>query len=106
MATKTKSEKLTAIDVKMIDSRVLIRPNDRETVSPGGIVIPDQAADAPNQGVVVAKGPGRWGAHGERLAMQVEVGDTVLFSPYADSVKLGNETFLIVEESSLYAVIK
>ena len=89
----------------------MVRPlTDEEagTVSASGIIIPDTAKkDKPEQGVVVAVGQGKWNDDGDkRLAMDVKVGDRVVFSKYGyDEVKMGDKEYFIVSESNILAVL-
>lgn len=89
--------------------RVVVRPlgeEERGETSPSGIIIPDSAKEKPEEGTVIAVGPGRF-EHGARVPMQVKVGDRVMFSKYGyDEVKYKGDEYYIVSESSLLAIIK
>ena len=79
------------------------------TTSPSGIIIPDSAKkEKPEQGIVIAVGPGKWDEDGEkRLPLDVKVGDRVIFSKYGyDEVKIDNAEYFIVGESSILGVFK
>jgi len=94
--------------LRPLDDKVLIRVKDADEITKGGIIIPDGAKETPAEGEVVAIGIGRLLEDGTRVQMSVKVGDTVIYSKYAGSdVKdpEGNE-FIIVEESSIHAIVE
>jgi chaperonin GroES len=98
----------TAVDVKLrpLGDRVLIRPLGREETTKSGIVLPDTAKEKPQRGIVVAVGAGRVDDDGDRIAVDVEVGDEVLFAKYAGTeFKLDEDEFLILAEKDILAVI-
>jgi chaperonin GroES len=104
-----KAEKAKALNIKPLGDRVLIKPEDVEvTKSPGGIIIPDTAQkEKPEQGVVVAVGPGKRGDDNELVPVSVKVGDTVMFWKYGyDEVKVGDTEYYMVSESNILAIIK
>jgi chaperonin GroES len=81
---------------------VLIKPTPKEDVSKGGIILPDTAKEKPQEGQIVAVGPGRLTEDGKRIAMEVKVGEKVLFAKYAGTeIKLDGEEYLIVRESDV-----
>jgi chaperonin GroES len=96
--------------IKPLGDRVIVRPlTDVEagTTSPSGIIIPDSAKkEKPEQGIVIAVGPGKWDEDGEkRLALDVKVGDRVIFSKYGyDEVKIDGKDYFIVGESSILGI--
>lgn len=91
--------------IKPLEDRVAIRRLAAETVSPGGIVIPDAAQEKPQEGVVIAVGPGRH-EHGVRVPVDVEVGDRVVFSRYgATEVKLEGEELLVLGSKDVIAIL-
>ena len=96
--------------IKPLGDRVIVRPlTDEElgTVSASGIIIPDTAKkEKPEQGIVIAVGPGKWDEDGEkRIPMEVKEGDRVVFSKYGfDEVKFDNKEYFIVAESSVLGV--
>ncbi len=106
MATKgTKTAKAAKVTkMQPLGDRVLIRPLTEEEVSKGGIILPDTAKEKPQRGEVVAVGPGRLDENGKRVAMEVKVGDKVIYSKYAGSeIKEGEEELLILRESDILA---
>jgi chaperonin GroES len=99
MASKAKVSKL-----EPLGDRVVIRPSKREEVSKGGIVIPDTAKEKPQEGEVVAVGPGKMTDDGKRIAMDVKVGDIVVYARYAGTdLKIDEEELVVVRESDILA---
>jgi len=81
---------------------VLIKPTPKEEVSKGGIILPDTAKEKSQEGEVVAVGPGRLTDDGKRIAMEIKVGEKVLYAKYAGTeIKLDGEEYLIVRESDI-----
>lgn len=99
MANKGKTGKLDPLG-----DRVVIKPSKREEVSKGGIVLPDTAKEKPQEGEVVAVGPGRMNDEGQRIAMDVKVGDIVIYAKYAGTeLKVDDEELIVVRESDILA---
>ena len=87
--------------------RVVVRPATREETTASGIVLPDTAKEKPQRGEIIAVGKGRRDEDGERIALDVQVGDTVLFAKYAGTeFKLDGEDLLIIAEKDILAVIE
>jgi len=85
---------------------VLLKPMEKEEVTASGLVLPDTAKEKPQEGEVIAVGPGRLGEDGSRVAMEVAKGDVVLYRKYSGTeVKEGDEEYLIVRESDIVAKI-
>ena len=101
MATKTKTR------ITPLEDRVVIRPLEGEEVTASGLVIPDTAKEKPQEGEVIAVGPGRWDEDGEkRIPMDVAEGDRVLYSKYAGTeVKLDGDEVLVVSSRDILAKI-
>lgn len=92
--------------LKPLADRVVIRPLEREEKTSSGIFLPDNAKEKPQEGEVVAVGPGRF-EDGVRVALDVKVGDKVIFSKYAGTeVKVQEDEMLILRESDILAVIE
>jgi len=92
--------------VKPLADRVLIRPVEEEEQKKGGIIIPDTAKEKPQQGEVVAVGPGRISDTGERVKLDVKVNDRVLYGKYAGTeVTVDGDEYLIMRESDIFAII-
>ena len=90
--------------IEPLGDRVVIKPTPKEEVSKGGIVLPDTAQEKPQEGEIVAVGPGRLSEDGKRIAMEVKKGDKVIYSKYAGTeFKLDNEELVIMREGDILA---
>jgi chaperonin GroES len=90
------------IKLSPLGDRVLIKPTPKEEVSKGGIILPDTAKEKSQEGQIVAVGPGRLTEDGKRIAMEIKVGEKVLYAKYAGTeIKLDGEDYLIVRESDI-----
>ena len=90
--------------LKPLADRVVVKPIERETVSKGGIVLPDTAKEKPQEGKVVAVGEGRLSDDGKRLPMDVKVGDIVIYAKYGGTeMKINDEELVILRESDILA---
>lgn len=94
--------------LKPLRDHVLLQPMKAEEKTKGGIVLPDTASkERPEQGKVVAVGPGRLNARGQRVPMEVKRGDTVLFSKYGpNEVKVDDKEYLVAKEEDILAIIE
>jgi chaperonin GroES len=93
-----------AVNFEPLADRVIVKPSPKEEVSKGGIVLPDTAKEKPQEGEIVAVGPGRVTEDGKRIAMEVKVGDTVLYAKYAGTeLKYDDEEYLVMRESDILA---
>jgi len=91
-----------AYKINPLGERVVIKPLPKEEVSKGGIVIPDTAKEKPQEGEIIAVGPGKLSEEGKRVAMEVKVGDKVIYSKYAGTeFKLDDEEVVILRESDI-----
>jgi chaperonin GroES len=98
-----------AVEVKLrpLGDRVLVKPIGREETTKSGIVLPDTAKEKPQKGTVVAVGAGRLDDDGDRIAVDVSVGDEVLFAKYAGTeFKVDGKKLLILKESDLLAIVE
>jgi chaperonin GroES len=92
--------------LRPLADKLVIKPAGREEVTRGGIIVPDTAKEKPQRGTVVAAGEGRRDDDGERIALDVKVGDNVLFAKYAGTeFKLEDEDLIILSEKDILAVI-
>ena len=92
------------IKVEPLGDRVVIKPIPKEEVSKGGIVLPDTVKEKPQEGEITAVGLGKLSEDGERIAMEVKVGDRVVYSKYAGTeFKLDGEEVVILRESDILA---
>jgi chaperonin GroES len=90
--------------IEPLGDRVAIKPTPQEEVSKGGIVLPDTAKEKPQEGKIIAVGPGRLTEDGKRIAMDVKKGDKVIYSKYAGTeFKLGGEELIIMREGDILA---
>jgi len=90
--------------IEPLGDRVVIKPIPKEEVSKGGIVLPDTAKEKPQEGKIIAVGPGRLTEDGNRIAMEVKKGDKVLYSKYAGTeFKLDGEELIIMREGDILA---
>lgn len=93
--------------LRPLKDRVVIKRLDNERTTAGGIVIPDSATEKPDQGEIIAIGAGRISDDGKVIALEVKVGDKVLFGKYAgQAVKVDGEELLVVSEDDILAVIE
>jgi len=93
--------------IRPLADRVLVRRIEEKQVKKGGIIIPDTVKEKPQQGEVIAAGPGRIDDKGKRIAMEVKKGDKILFGKYAGSeVKMGDEEYIIMREDDILGIIK
>lgn len=95
-----------SLNLKPLGDRLVIEPATREEMTASGIVLPDTAKEKPHRGTVVAAGEGRRDEDGDRIPMDVKVGDEVLFAKYAGTeFKLDDKDYLILAEKDVLAVI-
>lgn len=93
--------------IRPLHDRVVVRRLEEETKTAGGIVLPDSAAEKPSQGEVLAVGPGKALDNGDVRALDVKVGDKVLFGQYGGStVKVDGEELLILSETEIFGVLE
>ena len=90
--------------LKPLSDKVLVKPSKGEEKTKSGILIPDTAKDKPNEGAVVAVGPGRKSEEGKLLPIDVNVGDIIVYAGYSGTkIKLNDEEYLILSESDILA---
>jgi len=98
MATMAKTK------LQPLGDRIVVKPIEQEEVTKGSIVLPDTAKEKPQEGEIIAVGPGKLTEDGNRLSLDVKVGDRVIFARYAGTeVKLNDEKLLIMHESDIMA---
>ena len=94
-----------SVSIKPLEDRILVQPLDAEQTTASGLVIPDTAKEKPQEGEVLAVGPGRF-EDGQRLPLDVNVGDKVIYSKYGGTeVKYDGEEYLILSARDLLAVV-
>jgi len=93
-----------AFKLQPLGDRVVVKPIEREEVTRGGLVLPDTAKEKPQEGEVLAVGPGRLSEDGTRIAMDVKVGDRVIFARYGGTeIKVDDEELVILREMDILA---
>ena len=94
------------LKLKPLGGRVIVEPIEQEEMTAGGIILPDTAKEKPQEGKILAAGPGDRDEDGERIPMEVQVGDKVLYAKYSGTeVKMDGKKLLILRESDILAVI-
>ena len=94
-----------AMNIKPLADRVIVKPSEKETMK-GGIIIPDTAKEKPQQGTIIAVGPGQISDSGERVAPEVKKGDVVLYGKYSGTeVNVDGVDYLILRESDVLAIL-
>ncbi|WP_309237163.1 co-chaperone GroES [Actinomadura sp. BRA 177] len=97
----------TKVVLKPLEDRIVVQPLEAETTTASGLVIPDTAKEKPQEGAVIAVGPGRVDDKGERVPVDVKVGEVVLYSKYGGTeVKYNNEEYLVLSARDVLAVIE
>ena len=95
----------TKVAIKPLEDRIVVQANDAESTTASGLVIPDTAKEKPQEGTVLAVGPGRF-EDGNRVPLDVKVGDKVLYSKYGGTeVKYAGEEYLVLSARDLLAVV-
>lgn len=95
-----------SVTIKPLDDRIVAKPVEAEQTTASGLVIPDTAKEKPQEGEVVAVGPGRVDDNGNRVALDVSVGDKIIFSKYGGTeVTYASEEFLILSARDVLAVV-
>ena len=95
-----------SVSIKPLEDRIVIKQVDAEQVTASGLVIPDTAKEKPQEGEVIAVGPGRIDDNGNRVPLDVSVGDKVLYSKYGGTeVKFGGEDLLVLSARDVLAIV-
>lgn len=93
--------------LKPLGDRLVVEPKEREETTASGLILPETAKEKPQEGLVIAVGPGRRDDDGDRIQMDVAVGDTVLYAKYAGTeIKLEGKKLLILKESDVLAIVE
>jgi chaperonin GroES len=93
------------VSLQPLEDRIVVKPGEGEEMTASGLVIPDTAKEKPQEGEVIAVGPGRF-EDGKRIPMDVKAGDTVIYSKYGGTeVKLGGEDYLILSARDVLAIV-
>jgi chaperonin GroES len=100
-------DKEILMKLRPLHDRVIVKRLEQETKTASGIVIPDNAAEKPDQGEVLAVGPGKRNEKGDFVALNIKVGDRVLFGKYSgQTVKVDGDELLVMREEDLFAVVE
>lgn len=95
-----------AMKLKPLGDRLVVEPRERESTTASGLVLPETAKEKPQEGEVIAVGPGRRDDDGKRIEMDVKVGDIVLYAKYGGTeVKIDDKKLLILKESDVLAIV-
>ena len=95
------------LKLKPLGGRVIVEPIEQEEMTAGGIILPETAKEKPQEGKVLAAGPGDRNEKGERVPMELKVGDKVLFAKYSGTdIKMDGKKLLIMRESDILAVLE
>jgi chaperonin GroES len=95
------------MNLKPLQDRLIVRPAAPEEVTKGGIILPDTAKEKPQQGEVLAVGPGKVDDSGKLTPMGVKVGDTILYGKYSGTeISVDSEDVLIMRESDVFAIVE
>ncbi len=96
-----------AMKLKPLGDRLVVEPKERESTTASGLVLPETAKEKPQEGEVIAVGPGRRDEDGKRIAMDVAVGDVVLYAKYGGTeIKIDDKKVLILKESDVLAILE
>ena len=96
-----------AVTIKPLEDRILVQPLEAEQTTASGLVIPDTAKEKPQEGKVVATGPGRVDDNGNRVPIDVAVGDVVIYSKYGGTeVKYGADEYIILSSRDILAIVE
>lgn len=94
------------VNIKPLEDKILVQINEAETTTASGLVIPDSAKEKPQEATVVAVGPGRFDDKGDRIPLDVNEGDTVIFSKYGGTeIKYAGEEYLILSARDILAIV-
>jgi chaperonin GroES len=94
------------MNLKPLGDRLVVEPRERESTTASGLVLPETAKEKPQEGEVIAVGPGRRDENGKRIEMDVTVGDVVLYAKYGGTeVKIDDKKLLILKESDVLAIV-
>ncbi|MCR9292282.1 MAG: co-chaperone GroES [bacterium] len=107
MATATKKKTSAKVNLQPLGDRIVVKRDESEEKTVGGIYLPDSAKDKPTRGTIISVGDGRLLDDGSRGAMQVKVGDQVLFTSYAgENIQIGDDEYLLMSEGDVLAVLE
>ena len=95
-----------SVSLQPLEDRIVVKPSEGEEMTASGLVIPDTAKEKPQEGTVIAVGPGRIDDNGNRVPLDVSVGDVVIYSKYGGTeVKVGGDELLILSARDVLAIV-
>ncbi len=95
------------LNLKPLGDRLIVEPTEKDQKTASGIILPETAKEKPQEGTVLAAGPGRLDDEGQRIAMDVKTGNVVLYAKYAGTeVKIDDKKLLILKESDILAIVE
>jgi chaperonin GroES len=95
------------LNLKPLGDRLVVEPQEKDQKTASGIILPESAKEKPQEGTVLAAGPGRTDEDGKRIMMDVKTGDVVLFARYAGTeIKIDDRKLLILKESDILAIVE
>jgi len=98
---------VASVNIKPLEDKIVVQASEAETTTASGIVIPDTAKEKPQEGKVLAVGPGRIDDKGNRVPIDVAIGDVVLYSKYGGTeIKIDGEDLLVLRESDVLALVE
>ena len=98
---------LTKVNIQPLGDRVLVQPLEKDEVKKGGIIIPETAKEKPQEGKIVAAGPGKRDDSGKLIPMDVKAGDRVLYGKYSGTeIKIDDQEFLIMHQEDILGILK
>jgi chaperonin GroES len=97
---------VASVNIKPLEDKIVVQASEAETMTASGIVIPDTAKEKPQEGKVLAVGPGRFDDNGKRIPMDVSEGDVVIYSKYGGTeIKYNGEEYLILSARDVLAIV-
>ena len=97
----------TKMNLKPLGDRLVVEPREKDEKTASGIILPETAKEKPQEGTVLAAGPGRLDDEGKRIKMDVKTGDVVLYAKYAGAeIKIDDQKLLILKESDILAIVQ
>ena len=106
MATATATKTKKNVKFRPMDDRVLVDPLEADERTSGGIILPDNAREKPQRGIVIAKGPGKLLDSGKRGEMSVSVGDEVFYGKYSGTeIEFGADKYVVLRENDILAIV-
>jgi len=107
MATATATKTKKNVKFRPMDDRVLVAPLEADERTAGGIILPDNAREKPQRGIVIAQGPGKLLDSGQRGEMSVSIGDEVFYGKYSGTeIEFGTDKYVVLRENDILAIVE